>query len=82
MSNCNSLKKLQHKASNSYDGPILSFKTSKPNKSKMAAVFKDDDDNNVKEYLHVFQNGEKEFWSSFTSRLLTLKIFTTIGDHQ
>jgi hypothetical protein len=48
--NCNKCK------SKSYDGPILSFKTSKLNKSKITGLFKGEDDNKVKEYINVYQN--------------------------
>jgi hypothetical protein len=44
--NCN---KSEYK---SYNGPILDFKTSKSNERKITALFKDDDENEVKEYIN------------------------------
>jgi hypothetical protein len=44
--------------SKSYGSPILGFTTSKSNKSTITALFKDDNENKVKEYINIYQNGD------------------------
>jgi hypothetical protein len=51
MSNQNSCWNRNKSKNKSYDGPILSFKSSKPNESKIMALFKDKDENKVKDYI-------------------------------
>ncbi len=58
MNNQNPCKNCNKSKSKSYDGPILSFKTSKSNKSKITALFKDDNENKGKEYINIYQNGD------------------------
>ncbi len=58
MSNCNSHRNCSKHEIKSYNGPILSFKSSKPNKSKILALFKDDNETKVKEYVNIYQNGD------------------------
>ena len=57
MNNQNPCKNCNKSKRKSYDGPILGFKTSKSNKCKITALFKDDNENKVKEYINIYQNG-------------------------
>jgi hypothetical protein len=56
MSNCNSFQNCNKSKNKSYHGPILSFNTSKSNKSKITALFKDNNENKVKEYVNIYQH--------------------------
>jgi hypothetical protein len=58
MSNRNSCQNCSKSGSKSYNSPILSFKSSKPNKSKYTALFKDNNENEVKEYVSIYQHGD------------------------
>jgi hypothetical protein len=72
MSSSISRRNCDKSESKNYDGPILSFKTSKPNESKITSMFKDEDDKEVKGCLNVYQNGDaKDVWLSFTSKSST-----------
>jgi hypothetical protein len=83
ITNQNHRKNHNKSKSKSYDGPILGFKTSKSNKSKITALFKDDDENNVKKYINIYQNGDmKECLILLYKQASILEIFTTTGEHQ
>jgi hypothetical protein len=58
VSNHNSCWNCSKSESKSYNGPILSFKSSKPNECKITAVFKDNDENEVKEDVNIYQHGD------------------------
>jgi hypothetical protein len=58
MNNQISGKNRNKSKSKSYDGPILGFKASKSNESKITSLFKDDDENKVKEYIYIYRNGD------------------------
>jgi hypothetical protein len=73
MNNRNPRKNRNKSESKSYNGPILGFKTSKSNESKIAALFRDDDENEVKEYINIYQNGE--------CLILLYKQVIVLGDH-
>jgi hypothetical protein len=75
MSNQNSCRNRNKGKNKSYDGPILGFKTSKSNESKITALFKDDDENKVKEYINIYQNGDVKEWL-----ILFYKQVVNLGD--
>jgi hypothetical protein len=56
MSNQNSCRNRNKSENKSYDGPILSFKLSKPKESKITALFKDGNENKVNEYVNISQH--------------------------
>jgi hypothetical protein len=52
---------------------ILKFKPSKLNETQISAVFKDADDNKVKEYINIFEEGDpKENLLSLFKQLINL----------
>jgi hypothetical protein len=52
---------------------ILKFKPSKLNKTQISAIFKDADNNEVKEYINIFQEGDsKENLVSLFKQLINL----------
>jgi hypothetical protein len=65
-------------------GVILRFKLSKLNETQISAIFKDADENEVKEYINIFQEGDskKNLSSPFSSNCLILATSTICGEAQ
>jgi hypothetical protein len=83
MINRNSCKNHNKSKSRRYDGPILGFKTSKSNESKITALFEDDNENEVKEYINMYQNEDmKECLILLYKQVIDLGYLYDIGEHQ